>query len=98
MWHVTPLVAGLHDVTNTIEQLPQAALTAATVLPAQQQIRQHKLPLLVTHVPQIRSPVNLAHLHSMENNLRHVKSLLRSKDITDSREPLKNSRVRVVIG
>ena len=52
------------NVSHRVEQLPHIMLTAPVVFPAQQQIRQHKLPLFIRNIGPVRPTNNLAH-HSM---------------------------------
>lgn len=73
----SPLVACLGDRTNPVEQGPKTVLTAPVVLPAQQQTRQHKRPLLVRHIRQIRPSRSVAHPSVLDNKNTPAKNLLR---------------------
>ena len=53
MRQITPLPTRPRRITNTVEDPAQIMPALQAVLPAQQQIRQHKLPLFIRHIRRI---------------------------------------------
>jgi len=77
--HEPPLVARARNVSNTVEYRPQIVLVMCAVLTAQQQIRQHKRPLLVRHIARIANPSLVSHPSMLDRKQAHAKTLPRYK-------------------
>lgn len=77
--HETPLVAGPGNVANPVEHRPQIVLSMSAVLPAQQQIRQHKCPFLIGNIARIPNLALRPHPSMLDRKQPPAKSLTRCK-------------------
>lgn len=71
-----------HNLPDSTEQIPQAVPTTLAVLTAQQQMWEHRRPLLVRHILRIARPINLSHSSMFSKQPRQQRIYFGSEGIT----------------